>query len=81
MSAKAATINPGTCCVCGCTTERACPGGCAWVDEDQTVCSECFVPALERGLVREVQINTDVTVVRRVTVKPVASRMNTRARR
>lgn len=28
-----------TCRVCGCTDDRACPGGCYWVEED--LCSEC----------------------------------------
>ena len=30
-----------TCRVCGCTDERACPGGCYWVAED--LCSVCAV--------------------------------------
>lgn len=32
----------GVCKHCGCTSARACPGGCAWVDEQQTVCSVCL---------------------------------------
>ncbi len=28
-----------TCRECGCTDERACPGGCSWVEED--LCSAC----------------------------------------
>lgn len=28
----------GTCRFCGCTEEDACPGGCSWANEDQTVC-------------------------------------------
>lgn len=28
------------CQVCGCTNERACPGGCYWVAHDK--CSACF---------------------------------------
>jgi hypothetical protein len=31
-----------TCRVCGCTDERACPGGCSWVEED--LCSACATP-------------------------------------
>jgi len=27
------------CRVCGCTDNRACPGGCYWVEED--LCSAC----------------------------------------
>lgn len=29
----------GTCRICGCTDEEACPGGCTWVEPD--LCSEC----------------------------------------
>lgn len=29
----------GTCRFCGCTEAAACTGGCAWVDQDETVCS------------------------------------------
>jgi hypothetical protein len=34
---------PGACQYCGCTEGQACEGGCAWIDESQTVCSnpEC----------------------------------------
>lgn len=31
----------GQCVYCGCTDERACPGGCAWVDENHTLCTRC----------------------------------------
>jgi len=30
-----------TCQVCGCTDERACPGGCYWIAEE--LCSNCGV--------------------------------------
>ena len=30
---------PGICMFCGCTEERACPGGCYWLDSTETVCS------------------------------------------
>lgn len=30
---------PGICRVCGCTDDRACPGGCWWVEPD--LCSQC----------------------------------------
>lgn len=33
----------GTCVSCGCTNERACPGGCAWADVEETVCTGCGV--------------------------------------
>lgn len=32
---------PGVCFGCGCTDEFACPQGCAWTDERQTMCTEC----------------------------------------
>jgi len=47
-SANAPTIRPdgkfvwtdeGTCRVCGCTNERACPGGCVWAEPN--LCSRC----------------------------------------
>jgi hypothetical protein len=31
------------CRVCGCTDDRACPGGCWWVDDD--LCSACLANA------------------------------------
>lgn len=35
-----------TCVYCGCTDERACPGGCHWIEEHEHtptgVCSRCF---------------------------------------
>lgn len=31
----------GVCRECGCTHNSPCPGGCAWVDEDQTLCTAC----------------------------------------
>jgi hypothetical protein len=34
----------GVCRYCRCTEQRACPGGCAWLDVESTVCSSppCF---------------------------------------
>jgi hypothetical protein len=29
----------GICRYCRCTEQRACPGGCAWLDDQRTVCS------------------------------------------
>lgn len=29
---------PDTCRVCGCTDERGCLEGCAWADEEHTLC-------------------------------------------
>lgn len=40
-------LRPGICAECGCTEERACDvgdtggGGCAWVDESETLCTAC----------------------------------------
>jgi hypothetical protein len=33
-------VSPGPACrVCGCTDDRACPGGCSWAEPD--LCSRC----------------------------------------
>ena len=32
---------PGVCRVCGCTEENACEGGCAWANEEKTLCTAC----------------------------------------
>lgn len=40
---------PGTCQVCGCTDYAACPGGCCWADDSQTLCSSCEDVAPSRG--------------------------------
>lgn len=37
--ARAEGTPDGTCRICGCTDERACPGGCEWVEPD--LCSRC----------------------------------------
>ena len=29
------------CIYCGCTEDRACPGGCHWVDRRLAICSAC----------------------------------------
>lgn len=31
----------GVCGVCGCTENKACPGGCAWTDKTKTLCTLC----------------------------------------
>lgn len=42
-----------TCCSCGCTDDRACPGGCAWVvpddpfDDSLPLCTACDVDPFE----------------------------------
>lgn len=40
--AKRARSSPkGTCRVCGCTDDAACPEGCAWADATHTICTSC----------------------------------------
>ena len=38
-----------SCRVCGCTEDRACPGGCYWADVDHTLCSECVGAPRQAG--------------------------------
>jgi len=53
-AAKAAKATGPACCVCGCTEDRACAGGCAWADTEATICTCCaevrdgLLDALER---------------------------------
>lgn len=43
MTPRRRVVEPaGTCRVCGCIDEHACPGGCAWVDD--SLCSACHGP-------------------------------------
>lgn len=35
------------CTVCGCTDDRACPGGCYWARRDPPLCSACVEIASE----------------------------------
>lgn len=35
------------CRVCGCTDDRACPGGCYWVEAD--LCSVCVEDPIDRA--------------------------------
>lgn len=42
---------PGTCCVCGCTEKRACPGGCAWADDTLMLCTRCAAAAKSNAIV------------------------------
>lgn len=37
------------CTVCGCTDDRACPGGCSWISHNPPLCSACadVVDAIE----------------------------------
>jgi len=46
---------PGMCRYCKCTEARACPGGCAWLYPERTVCSS---PACEAKFVRENLLRT-----------------------
>ena len=43
-------MTTGTCKHCGCTEQRACGGGCAWVDESRTLCSACLHLASDEEL-------------------------------
>jgi len=40
-SAKPSAGAAGSCRKCGCTEEKACPGGCGWADETKTLCTRC----------------------------------------
>jgi hypothetical protein len=31
----------GVCKFCTCTNDRACAGGCCWIDREETICSAC----------------------------------------
>lgn len=44
------------CRVCGCTDEKACPGGCSWVERD--LCSACAMTAAELIECVEYEIKT-----------------------
>jgi hypothetical protein len=35
-----------TCIKCGCTDDRACPGGCWWHSQDPPICSACVPESL-----------------------------------
>lgn len=35
------------CQLCGCTEEHACDGGCAWADDEHTICTRCVEASLE----------------------------------
>jgi hypothetical protein len=37
------------CIECGCTEDRACPGGCAWVSPDLDLCTACAAKPLKPG--------------------------------
>jgi hypothetical protein len=42
-------VQRGTCRMCGCTMERACPSGCWWADEtEQTLCKQHDHPPQQR---------------------------------
>jgi hypothetical protein len=36
----------GRCRFCRCTPRKACPGGCSWVNREESLCSSCIVVAL-----------------------------------
>ena len=33
--------NQLACRICGCTDDRACPGGCSWISREPPLCSSC----------------------------------------
>lgn len=35
---------------CGCTDDRACPGGCSWVTTNPPICSACVDEGLSGGI-------------------------------
>lgn len=39
----------GRCCVCGCTEENACRGGCSWADLMRLLCTSCLARAEPEG--------------------------------
>lgn len=45
-------MHMGCCRYCGCTEERACPSGCAWVDPEASLCSSpgCLAQVPEEEL-------------------------------
>jgi hypothetical protein len=34
---------------CGCTDDKACPGGCAWYSKSPPVCTSCYVKKQTAG--------------------------------
>lgn len=42
----------GVCKYCRCTDNRACWGGCDWIDQEHTVCSKCVEKCDEHDLLR-----------------------------
>lgn len=41
-------MNGQSCLTCGCTDERACLGGCCWLNVEETVCTACFISFFRR---------------------------------
>jgi hypothetical protein len=54
---------PGKCVGCGCTDERACEEGCAWIDPSRLLCTACVARALDaidpRGRVEMTDVADD----------------------
>ncbi len=48
-----ALSSPGVCNLCGCTDDHACDGGCAWVDDEHTICTRCVERSLQLALANE----------------------------
>jgi hypothetical protein len=47
-----ATVRRGVCSGCLCTAARACAGGCAWANADETFCTAC-VRAIFQGPIEQ----------------------------
>lgn len=62
----------GICKHCGCTAERACGGGCAWVDESETLCSACLHLASDEELLEGTLLEHRLT-----TNKPISFHVST----
>lgn len=53
----------GVCRYCRCTDENACEGGCSWVDDEHTICSEC--EHLATTIVKVTFSRTELDAIRR----------------
>jgi hypothetical protein len=47
MATYKAKYEQGVCRFCGCIDNKACPGGCVWMDKAHTLCSVCFDKIIE----------------------------------
>ncbi len=47
----------GACQLCGCTEEHASDGGCAWADDECTICTSCVEASLRLALTPESEVH------------------------